>query len=102
MQVLAACEDLPEEHNRVTLDPALTDSDGIPAPKITYRLSENSRRMLAHGLERGRELMRAAGAVEILETPLLRAGGWHLLGRSEEHTSELQSLMRISYAVFCL
>src|SRR3546814_7507727 len=26
----------------------------------------------------------------------------HLLARSEEHTSELQSLMRISYAVFCL
>src|SRR3546814_5497484 len=25
-----------------------------------------------------------------------------VLGRSEEHTSELQSLMRISYAVFCL
>src|SRR3546814_4996062 len=24
------------------------------------------------------------------------------IGRSEEHTSELQSLMRISYAVFCL
>src|SRR3546814_1371172 len=28
--------------------------------------------------------------------------GRHLVGRSEEHTSELQSLMRISYAVFCL
>src|SRR3546814_2740187 len=28
----------------------------------------------------------------------LRRRGW----RSEEHTSELQSLMRISYAVFCL
>src|SRR3546814_4118129 len=26
----------------------------------------------------------------------------HLRRRSEEHTSELQSLMRISYAVFCL
>src|SRR3546814_3321231 len=26
----------------------------------------------------------------------------HLMLRSEEHTSELQSLMRISYAVFCL
>src|SRR3546814_7968927 len=25
-----------------------------------------------------------------------------VMGRSEEHTSELQSLMRISYAVFCL
>src|SRR3546814_8679449 len=26
----------------------------------------------------------------------------HRIDRSEEHTSELQSLMRISYAVFCL
>src|SRR3546814_8216461 len=26
----------------------------------------------------------------------------HVANRSEEHTSELQSLMRISYAVFCL
>src|SRR3546814_2614184 len=30
--------------------------------------------------------------------------GWRIqeMSRSEEHTSELQSLMRISYAVFCL
>src|SRR3546814_7750340 len=34
----------------------------------------------------------------------LAAGGWGIRRsqRSEEHTSELQSLMRISYAVFCL
>src|SRR3546814_10893990 len=31
-----------------------------------------------------------------------RNGGAADLDRSEEHTSELQSLMRISYAVFCL
>src|SRR3546814_10580869 len=33
-----------------------------------------------------------------------RGRGWRIDGadRSEEHTSELQSLMRISYAVFCL
>src|SRR3546814_4200710 len=31
-----------------------------------------------------------------------RALGDALTARSEEHTSELQSLMRISYAVFCL
>ena len=29
----AICEDLPEEHNRVTLDPVLKDSNGIPAPQ---------------------------------------------------------------------
>src|SRR3546814_3836102 len=34
---------------------------------------------------------------------LFRPGFWAALAmRSEEHTSELQSLMRISYAVFCL
>src|SRR3546814_2452257 len=33
------------------------------------------------------------------DAPLCRGG---LRVRSEEHTSELQSLMRISYAVFCL
>src|SRR3546814_7616668 len=33
----------------------------------------------------------------------LERGGFHEgSARSEEHTSELQSLMRISYAVFCL
>src|SRR3546814_2444261 len=31
-----------------------------------------------------------------------KAGTGTCLWRSEEHTSELQSLMRISYAVFCL
>src|SRR3546814_4889507 len=33
---------------------------------------------------------------------ILQANLEVLSGRSEEHTSELQSLMRISYAVFCL
>src|SRR3546814_10376556 len=39
-----------------------------------------------------------------LETAFLylRALAGRLFPRSEEHTSELQSLMRISYAVFCL
>src|SRR3546814_6134293 len=50
---------------------------------------------------RGRaQLAPGAGelAVEGLLQRLLRPGG----GRSEEHTSEPQSIMRTSYAVFCL
>src|SRR3546814_5501499 len=50
-------------------------------------LAGHARVGFAHRLERG-----AHGVHEHLEH----------LGRSEEHTSELQSLMRISYAVFCL
>src|SRR3546814_7684780 len=42
----------------------------------------------------------ATTAFMVAGTELLTAGG--LLTSSEEHTSELQSLMRISYAVFCL
>src|SRR3546814_10055769 len=34
--------------------------------------------------------------------PMIDRATGGILGRSEEHTSELQSLMRISYAVFCL
>src|SRR3546814_9750046 len=47
------------------------------------------------------------GGIELAPRERERIGGEALhrrifVGRSEEHTSELQSLMRISYAVFCL
>src|SRR3546814_2441571 len=42
--------------------------------------------------------MRSLSEIRALFAAKLAEGG----GRSEEHTSELQSLMRISYAVFCL
>src|SRR3546814_5763283 len=46
-----------------------------------------------------RPVMMTASITAFGLIPLLFASG---PGRSEEHTSELQSLMRISYAVFCL
>jgi len=78
--LVAITEDLPEETNTVTLDPELTDAHGIPAPKITYRVSENSRKMLAHAVERATEALTAAGAVETVAEPLYRESGWHLMG----------------------
>src|SRR3546814_8857030 len=45
------------------------------------------------GDRHGRKVRRLVGGVN--------RGIWRMM-RSEEHTSELQSLMRISYAVFCL
>src|SRR3546814_6134156 len=44
----------------------------------------------------------ALGAVRSGTAMGSAASAAYQLGRSEEHTSELQSLMRISYAVFCL
>src|SRR3546814_6435279 len=42
------------------------------------------------------------GPMENIPTYIARKHGREKPDRSEEHTSELQSLMRISYAVFCL
>src|SRR3546814_3843704 len=71
-----------------------------------------SNMIAAQGLERGICIKRLVVGVAIdqrrrlIGQHLAQDGGDRLaLGeplRSEEHTSELQSLMRISYAVFCL
>src|SRR3546814_5974904 len=45
---------------------------------------------------------RAGGGGNMQGFPHASRGSSPPRGRSEEHTSELQSLMRISYAVFCL
>jgi choline dehydrogenase-like flavoprotein len=80
LQIGIACEDLPEEHNRVTLDPELKDSDGIPGARIDYAISENTRRMMEHGIARSEEILRAAGATMIhAERKALNSPG-HLLG----------------------
>src|SRR3546814_3935533 len=71
-----------------------------------YGLQQHAERIFDQLLVSGEELG-AHGAVH--HTVIDREGAAHHRGdgeravlRSEEHTSELQSLMRISYAVFCL
>src|SRR3546814_2944032 len=95
--------------NRLVLDLL----DRVPAPHA-LRLGLGTGKMswigqYGVGQRRG-EMLKRAGSCELHERrapfgprdrpsgPLLR----RRQVRSEEHTSELQSLMRISYAVFCL
>ncbi|MGH7055287.1 MAG: GMC family oxidoreductase N-terminal domain-containing protein, partial [Stellaceae bacterium] len=75
-----ACEDLPEVHNRVTLDPVLKDSHGIPAPRIGYAISENTRRMMEHGIARASEILAMAGAKNISCSRTVLNSPGHLLG----------------------
>src|SRR3546814_6268464 len=62
-------------------------------------LSSDSRRIEDEAVEplRGKALQRAMAGTTLLYNTVYGEPC-----RSEEHTSELQSLMRISYAVFCL
>lgn len=73
-------EDLPDQRNRVTLSPTLTDSDGIPAPELHYSVDDNSRRLLDHGIAQASQALMAAGARETVVMPLLRDAGFHLMG----------------------
>src|SRR3546814_2160632 len=57
--------------------------------------------VLFRALTRARRL-KAPPSPLMRTAPLRNHKPQNLINRSEEHTSELQSLMRISYAVFCL
>jgi choline dehydrogenase-like flavoprotein len=73
-------EDLPDPANRVRLSDSLVDSDGLPAPAIDYRVSHNTRKLLAFHVARATEALEAAGAIETHATSLIRDCGWHLMG----------------------
>src|SRR3546814_10083530 len=59
------------------------------------------RSYLLHGASFGQKMIHK-GIGDLQYTPPYWKFSRRLTFRSEEHTSELQSLMRISYAVFCL
>ena len=93
MAIIGICEDLPEAHNTVTLDPVLKDAHGIPAPKIDYTLSENSRRMLEHAVSTATTALRTAGARDVVSTAPLLYAGWHLMGTARMGTDPQQSVV---------
>jgi len=72
-------EDLPDPENRVTLDPELTDSDGIPAPKVTYTQDDNNKKLLAYAEERAKEVLEASGTL-FTSTQSTVPAAWHQLG----------------------
>ena len=72
-------EDLPDERNRVELDPEVKDSNGIPAARVVYSYSENSIKMIEHGYRTSKAALEAAGAIEVLDSGII-APAFHLLG----------------------
>src|SRR3546814_1896113 len=69
-----------------------------PTSAVDGRLTPSAMFVVAAALPERFEMFTVSMPVKVLEL----GGGAPLRRRSEEHTSELQSLMRISYAVFCL
>src|SRR3546814_2800935 len=91
----------------VELPPAEVDVNVHPAKtEVRFREPAMIRGMIVSGLKRALD---EAGFRSVQRPSAEALGNWQQEPissptpiRSEEHTSELQSLMRISYAVFCL
>src|SRR3546814_6736579 len=79
---------------------------GKPQPvdlsKVLTASDEPAARMVAEMLEKKPQTISSLSSVTTSAEKILLDLSAHNAKRSEEHTSELQSLMRISYAVFCL
>ena len=78
-------EDLPIRTNRVTLDFNVTDSSGLPAAHVHYKLHENDRRLVEWGRKRAREAAEAAGGmIDSASTGVCAVNGpgpgWHIMG----------------------
>ncbi len=72
-------EDLPFDENTVGLSGTETDAAGLPIPKVTYRMSEDSKRMLAWHAERAVEALNEAGATKCEVIPYVPMSA-HLMG----------------------
>src|SRR3546814_20777998 len=85
----------------VTAGPDDRDRRSLPAPTVRY---EDAIETLDVGALRARGSLDLGFGEDVDPevAEIARVAAEKLVARSEEHTSELQSLMRISYAVFCL
>src|SRR3546814_3969100 len=88
---------------------AVASRANVPPFHVMDLLAAAGERQRTHGdlvnFVAGQPSTGAPGPVNREAIRLLESGdplGYTVATRSEEHTSELQSLMRISYAVFCL
>ena len=90
--VTILAEDLPDDANRVELDPDLKDSSGLRAPRVVYTFSDNTRRMLDHGSARAKELLAAAGAEGIVVEDAW-PGTSHLMGTARMGTDPKKSVV---------
>jgi len=93
MSLAIICEDFPEKQNSVELDYNNKDSGGMPGVKINYKISDNSKKMLSHGISKAKEIMKEIGAKSIVAFGPVRHTGWHLMGTTKMGKSKKNSVV---------
>ena len=93
VSLTVTCDDLPEEENRIELDPLRRDRWNMPIPKMIYRVGRNTRAMQKFGVERASEVLATAGAHRVVVTELSRAAGFHIMGTARMGHSARESVV---------
>jgi len=73
-------EQLPDFNNRVILDPLVRDTFGLPVPHLVNRPGENDRAMIGSIRACLREILEAAGAIEIFGNDYVPGMSSHYVG----------------------
>ena len=89
--VSAIIDDLPDPNNRVELSKEQTDSHGIAAAKVTYALTDNTRKQMDFAWEKVQEVLTAAGGRNITRFPL--NNGAHLMGTARMGIDKKKSVV---------
>ncbi len=67
MKIGIILQDLPQESNRVDLDPEVKDAWGMPVARITYKPHSNDIRMAKWMINKNAEILEAAGASKTIK-----------------------------------
>lgn len=73
-------EDLPELKNRIELDDEVKDVFGMPGVKVFYKIGDNTKKILNHGVNMAKEIFMSIGANVSLTSNPTRNTGWHIMG----------------------
>ncbi len=84
-------EQLPDIRNQVTLDPDIKDHVGIPVPRLNNGPSENDMEMLKAMSRESKDILKAAGAIEIWEEKVSSSA--HLSGACRMGTDKKKSVV---------
>ena len=93
IQLAVICEDFPDKKNCLELDLKNKDINGSPGVKINYKLSDNTRKMLSHGINQCKKVLKIAGASNINAFGPVRHTGWHLTGTAKMGKSKNTSVV---------
>lgn len=93
MGVCSIGEQLPDARNQVRLDPIVKDNLGLPVPRLVNRTHDNDQAMIKAISRRLKELLEAAGAVEIWGHDYVPGQSSHYLGTCRMGTDPSTSVV---------